>query len=97
MGRTIEIAGISDELLRRLDERASRIGIDRSSYIRKLIERAVAPPSSGSTLAELLASLHDQTEARGISEKEIEQFFGGQIKQVRRERRRPDKSGRSAR
>ncbi len=97
MQRTIEIAGISDELLSQLDERASQIGVDRNSYVRRLIERALAPPASASTLGELLAPVHDYTEARGISEKEIEQFFSDQIAETRRERRRPDKGGRSTR
>jgi hypothetical protein len=47
MERTIEVAGISDELLALLDRRARQIGVDRNSYVRKLIERAVSPPSSG--------------------------------------------------
>ncbi len=94
---TIEVAGISDELLSQLDERASQIGVDRNSYVRRLIERAVAPPASASTLSELLAPVHDYTEARGISEKEIEQFFSDQIAETRRERRRSDEGGRSTR
>lgn len=47
MERRIEIEGVRDELLGRLDERASQIGLDRSSYVPMLIEGAVAPPSSG--------------------------------------------------
>ena len=95
MERTIEVAGISDELLSRLDERASQIGVDRSSYVRRLIERAVAPPDSAGSLAELLAPAHDYTEAHGISEQEIEQFFSGQLTDSRRGRRRIDEGGRS--
>jgi hypothetical protein len=78
MERTIEVAGISDELLARLDQRARQIGVDRNSYVRKLIDRAVAPPSSAATLAELLAPIHDFTEAHGISEAEVERFFSAQ-------------------
>ena len=47
--------------------------------MRRLIERAVAPPGSWSTLTELVAPLHDYTESHGISEKEVEQLFGEQI------------------
>ena len=97
MERTIEVAGISDELLSRLDERASQIGVDRNSYVRRLIERAVAPPESARTLGELLTPVHDYTGARGVSEREIEQCFSDQIAETRRERRRSDKGGRSAR
>lgn len=97
MERTIEIAGISEELLGQLDERASQIGVDRSSYVRRLIERAVAPPGPTSTLGELLIPVHDYTEALGVSEKEVEQFFGDQIAETRRERRRSNEGGRSPR
>ena len=72
MERTIEVSGISDELLTRLDERASLFGVDRSSYVRRLIEREMAAPASAGSLAELLATVHDYTEAHEISEKEIE-------------------------
>jgi Protein of unknown function (DUF1552) len=93
MERTIEVAGISDELLALLDRRARQIGVDRNSYVRKLIERAVAPPSSAATLAELLAPIHDFTEAHGISEAEVERFFSAQVAGSRRQRRRVDESG----
>jgi hypothetical protein len=63
MERMIEIGGLSDELLNRLDERASQVGVDRGSYVRHLIERAVAPPSSAASLAELLGPVHDYTDA----------------------------------
>ena len=97
MERTIQIAGISDEVLSRLDERASQIGLDRNSYVRRLIERAVAPSASACTVGELLAPVHDHTEARGISEQEIEQFFSKQVTETRRERRRSNQRGRSTR
>jgi hypothetical protein len=84
MGRTIEVTGISDELLSQLDKRANQIGVDRSSYLRRLIERAVAPPSSWSYLSELLAPVHDYTEAHGISENEIGQFFVEELAATRR-------------
>jgi hypothetical protein len=84
MGRTIEVTGISDELLSQLDKRANQIGVDRSSYLRRLIERAVAPPSSWSNLSELLAPVHDYTEAHGISEDETEQFFVEELAETRR-------------
>jgi hypothetical protein len=93
MERTIEV-GVSDELLGKLDERARQIGIDRNSYVRKLIERGVAPPSAASTLHELLAPIHDFTDADGISEEEIEQFFSEQLNEARRQRRRSDDGGR---
>ena len=62
--------------------------------MRRLIERAVAPPDSWNTLGELLAPVHDYTEAHGISEEEIEQFFRNQVTETRRESRRSDDGGR---
>ena len=97
MERTIEVVGISEELLGRLDERANQIGVDRSSYVRRLIERAVAPPGSWTTLTELLAPVHDYTEAHGISEKETEQFLSKEVAEMRRENRRSDEGGRPTR
>jgi len=95
MERTIEVAGISDELLVRLDERARQIGVDRNSYVRKLIERALAPPNSATTLGELLAPVHDFTEAHSISEDEIERLFNEELSESRRQRRRADDRGRT--
>ncbi len=96
MERTIEI-DISEELLKRLDERASQIGVDRNSYVRRLIERAVVSPRSAATLTELLAPVHDYTEAHGLSETEIERFFTEQLTECRRERRSCEEGGRPAR
>jgi hypothetical protein len=93
MERTIEIGGISDELLARIDQRARQIGVDRNSYVRKLLERAVGPPSSATTLAELLGPLHDFTEAHGMSQAEIERFFAEQLAAARHQRRRAEESG----
>jgi hypothetical protein len=93
MERTIEVGGLSDELLSRLDERANQIGVDRSSYVRRLIERAVAPPSSIVPLADLLGPVHDHTDVNGISQEEIEQFFKRQLTDSRRGRRKIDESG----
>jgi hypothetical protein len=96
MEHTIEVAGITEDLLVRLDQRARQIGVDRDSYVRKLIERAVAPPSSATTLGELLAPVHDFTEAHNISEEGIERFFNEQLSEARRQRRKADEGGRSA-
>ncbi len=92
MDRTIEVAGISDELLARLDQRAREIGVDRNSFVRTLIERAVAPSGSGA-IVERFAPVRDFTEAHGISEAEVERFFTAQLNQSRRQRRRADESG----
>ena len=93
MDRTIEIAGISDELLLRLEERAQQIGVDRNSLVRRLIERAVAPADSWNTLGELLAPIHDYSEAHGLSEREVEEFFRNQIEQRRESGRSSDGGG----
>ena len=97
MERRIEIEGVSDELLGRLDERASQIGLDRSSYVRRLIERAVAPPALARTLGDLLAPVHDSTDVQGILEEEIEHLFNQQVVQRRRERRKTNEGGRATR
>jgi hypothetical protein len=94
MERTIEIGGISDELLGQLDARARQIGIDRNLYVRKIIERAVAPPSAASTLSELLGPVHDFTEAHGISSEEVERFCADQVAEYRRQRQASDERGR---
>jgi len=77
MARTIAIAGLS-------------VGVDRGSYVRHFIKRAVAPASSAASLAELLGSVHDYTDAHGVSEEEIGQFFGEPLIESSRERRRVD-------
>jgi len=92
MDRTIEVGGITDELLVRLDQRARQIGVDRGSYVRRLIERAVGPPSCATSIAELLAPVHDFTEAHGIPEAEVERFFKEQVNESRRQRRKADAS-----
>jgi len=86
MDRTIEIAGLPEDLLIRLDDQASQVGVDRNSYVRRLLERAVAPASSWKPLSELLAPVHDFTEAHGISESELQRFFHEQIAEARRDR-----------
>jgi hypothetical protein len=87
MPKPIEIGGIDDELLTRLDERANQVGVNRDVFVRRLIERAVAPPSSWQSLSEFLAPVHDFTEAHGISESDLELFLTEQVSAARRERR----------
>jgi hypothetical protein len=97
MDRTIAITGISDELLSRLDERAGQVGVDRDAYVRRLIERAVAPPDAWSPLGDLLAPVHDYTEAHGISETDVERLFRNQIVEKRAKNRKADDGGRPVR
>ena len=87
MNRTIEIGGMSDELIERLDQSAKQVGVGRAAFVRRLIERAVAPPEEWQTLSEFLDPLHDYTEAHGMREEEIEAFLGEQIADARRQRR----------
>jgi len=91
MEHTIHIGGITDELLCQLDERARQTGVDRDSYVRKLIERAVAPPSVASSFSDLLAPIHDFTEIQGISHEEIERLFDEEVARSRLERRKTGK------
>src|SRR5258708_7543756 len=90
MERTIEVGGLSDELLSRLDERANQIGVDRSSYIRRLIERAFAPHNSMVPLADLWGPVHDYPDLHGMAGEEIERFFSDQLTDARRQRRKID-------
>lgn len=59
--------------------------MDRSSYVRILIERAVASPKSA-RLAEILGPGRDSIESQHSCEEEIEQFLDAQVRESRRGR-----------
>lgn len=84
MTLSIQIREIPEELLHRLDERASLAGIDRADYVRRLIERDV-DSAGGSTLAEILAPVH--TASTGMSEDDLEALLSEELDAARRERR----------
>lgn len=88
MSQAIHVPGLSDEVLARLRERASQIGIDPASYVRHLIERDLAPPHSGLSFAEILDPVHEYARAHDFPESEIEQFLAKELNQARSERQK---------
>ena len=87
MTLSIQLREIPEELLQRLDERASRAGVDRATYVRQLIERDILPPDSRMKFGEILAPVHEASE--GTSEDDLEEFLTGELRASRRERRDP--------
>lgn len=69
MTHTIEVTGIPEELLRRLDERVRDVGTDREQYIRDLLARDLERPSS---LRELFAPVREDFVASGMTGDELE-------------------------
>ena len=88
MPRTIQVSGLSEEVLNRLTERASQAGIDPASYVRRLIERDMAPPHPGMSFAELLGPMHDYTQARALPDSEINRLLAGELNRTRSARRK---------
>ena len=88
---TLKITGVSDELLRLLDERVqSQHVTGRSEYVRELIRRDVPPPSNGQSrpqgFREILAPVHAAAPSNETQE-EADAFADDLIATVRRERR----------
>ena len=82
---TLEVTGIPDDLLKRLDERVKRRGGDRSASIRELVERGLQ--AEDRTLAEILAPVHAYSRQMGQTEEEIGEFVDEEIAAYRAERR----------
>jgi hypothetical protein len=87
MTLSIQLPEIPEELLRKLDERACRAGVDRATYVRQLIERDIPPPDSRMTFGEILAPVH--AASQGTSEDELEKLVTEELNAARRERRYP--------
>ena len=85
MTLSIQLPEIPEELLHRLDERASRAGMDREAYVRQLIERDLLPPDPRMTFREILAPVHALAE--GISDEELDNLLTEELDAARRERR----------
>ena len=68
---TIEVAGLSEETLRLLDERIRERGGDRAGYIRHLLDQDLHSP----TLSELLAPFREQVAESGLVEEDLDQLF----------------------
>jgi hypothetical protein len=85
MGSTIELRDLPPELLSELDERAKEKGLDRQSYVIRLIERNLF--DQGATFDEILAPIREDFKAAGMSEQELEAFIDEEVAAARRERR----------
>jgi|HubBroStandDraft_1064217.scaffolds.fasta_scaffold488482_2 hypothetical protein len=85
MGSTIELRDVPPELLSELDERAKERGLDRESYVLRLIERNLH--EQGATFEEILAPIREDVRATGMTEQEIEAFVDAEVAAARRERR----------
>jgi metal-responsive CopG/Arc/MetJ family transcriptional regulator len=84
MGSTIELRDLPPELLSELDERAREKGLDRQSYVLRLIERNLFDQSAN--LDEILRPIREDFAATGMSEQEIEAFVDAEVAAARRER-----------
>ena len=87
---TIEVSGISDETMSRLDKRAEACGTDRSQIILEIIEAGLKDTQSAAhelTFAEIVAPLQQDFEASGMSEDELGEFIDSEIQAYRRERK----------
>ena len=71
MTRTIEIP-LSEELLRRVDEKAQSAGLERDVYIRAVLSKEVTGELS---ISEILSSFRDQVAASGTSDEELDRLF----------------------
>ncbi len=70
MARTIQIS-VSEDLLKLLDERAGRSGLDREAYVQALLSKDLG----ASALSQILAPFREPVAASGISDKELAQLF----------------------
>jgi hypothetical protein len=84
MGSTIELRDLPPELLSELDERAKERGLDRQSYVLRLIERNLL--DRGATFDEILAPVREDFKATGMTEQELEAFVDAEVAAARRER-----------
>ena len=91
MTLSIQLPEIPEELLQRLDERASRAGLDRATYVRQLLERDLQPPDSRMTFGEILAPVH--AASQGTTEDALEKLVTEELNAARRERRDPPHPG----
>jgi ribbon-helix-helix CopG family protein len=78
--RSIE-AKLSDEDLRRLDERARRAGVDRSECVGLLIRKGLETPPApeetvpAKTLDEIFAPVHQEFAESGMTQEDLYQFL----------------------
>jgi hypothetical protein len=90
---TIEVR-LSDDLLKRLDERVRARGVDRSDYIGELLEKELnGAPHAGMTFAELLTLASGRSPADEMTDEELAQFAVEEVRAHRAEKRLRAKSG----
>ena len=80
MTRTIEIP-LSEELLRRVDDKAHNSGLDRDTYIRAVLSKDVAGEPS---ISEILSSFRDQVAQSGMSDEDLARLFSEARKETHR-------------
>ena len=94
MAHTIKISGVSDELLRRVDERwKGRHYADRSEYVRDLIRKDVlgeqgnATPTFSEGIRSLFGALHSRANQEGWTDSEIAEDVENALIEVRQKKR----------
>jgi Arc/MetJ-type ribon-helix-helix transcriptional regulator len=93
MSHTIEVS-ISDEMLKRLDERVRARGGDRSDYIEEVLAKDLTEtPHAGMTFAELLSAASGPSPAEEMPEEELTGFIEAEVKAHRAEKRRKSLHG----
>lgn len=87
---TIEVAGIPDDLLRRLDQKVQERGGDRSGYIREMLEKDLREdaPRSGTAFDEIAAPLRQDFQASGMTEEELDALIEAAREDIWQERHR---------
>lgn len=95
MAHTIKISGVSDELLRRVDERwKGRHYADRSEYVRDLIRKDVlgeqenATPNFSAGIRSLFRELHDKANREGWTDEAISENINVALAEVRQAKKR---------
>jgi hypothetical protein len=71
MSRTITV-DLPDGLLRLVDEKATRAGLQRDVYIRVVLSKDVTGEPS---ISEIFAPFRDQVLSRGLSNDELDRLF----------------------
>jgi len=84
MTRTIEIP-LPEELLRLVDDKAHRSGLDRDTYIRAVLSKDVTGEPS---ISEILSSFRDQVVQSGINDDELDRVFREAREESHRNRHR---------
>lgn len=71
---TLQVTGLSEETLRKIDEQAKRNGRDRNGFLRDLIEGAVTPNSQveAPNILELFAPVQEEFKQSGMSEADLD-------------------------